>query len=49
MDRKVFVALVDSEDIGQQSVPNVARMVKEAKGEDVKGQGKKGKSGKGKN
>ena len=31
MGRRVCVALVDSEDIGQQSVPNVARMVKEAK------------------
>ena len=31
MGRKVCVALVDSEDIGEQSVPNVARMVKEAK------------------
>ena len=31
MDRKVFVAIVDSEGIGQQSVPHVARMVKEAK------------------
>ena len=48
VDRKVFVAIVDSEGIGQQSVPNVARMVKEAKGENGKGQGKKGKSGKGK-
>ena len=31
MGRKVCVALVDSEDIGEQIVPNVARMVKEAK------------------
>ena len=31
MGRKVCVALVDSEDIGQQIVPNVARMVKEGK------------------
>ena len=31
MDRKVFVAIVDSEGIGQQSVPNVARVVKEAR------------------
>ena len=48
MDRKLFVAIVDSEGIGQQCVPNVARMVKEAKGVIGKGQGKKGKSGKGK-
>ena len=31
MDRKVFVAMVDSEVIGQQIVPNVARVVMEAK------------------
>ena len=29
--RKVCVALVDSEDVGQQSVPNVAGRAKEAK------------------
>ena len=28
--RKVFVAIVDSEVSGQQIIPNVARMVKEA-------------------
>ena len=48
MDRKVFVAIVDSEGIGQQSVPNVARMVKEAKVTMARDRGKKGKSGKGK-
>ena len=31
MDRKVFVAIVDREVIGRQVVPNVARMVKEAR------------------
>ena len=31
LDRKVFVAIVDSEGIGQQSVRHVARVVKEAK------------------
>ena len=31
MERNVFVAVVDSEVIGQQIVPNVARVVKEAK------------------
>ena len=48
MDRKVFVAIVDSEGIGQQSVPNVARMVKEAKVRMARDRGKKGKSGNGK-
>ena len=31
LGKKVCVAIVDSEDIGQQSVQNVARIVKEAK------------------
>ena len=31
MERNVFVAIVDSDVIGQQIVPNVARVVKEAK------------------
>ena len=31
MDRKVFVAIVDSEVIGRQVVPNVARVVKVAR------------------
>ena len=31
MDRKVFVAIVDSEVIEQQVVPKVVRMVREAK------------------
>ena len=46
--RKVCVSLVDSENIGEQSVLNVARMVKEAKVKMARGQGKKGKSSKGK-
>ena len=45
---KVFVAIVDSEGIGQQSVPNAARKVKEAKVGNGEGEGKNGKSGKGK-
>ena len=48
MGRKECVALVDSEDIGQQSVPNVARMVKEAKVRMARDRARKGKPGKGK-
>ena len=48
MDRKVSVAIVDSEGIGQQSVPNAARMVKEAKVRMARDRARKAKSGKGK-
>ena len=47
-DRKVFVAIVDSEGIGQQSVPNVARMVKEAKVRMARSRARKANQAKGK-
>ena len=48
MGRKVCVAIVDSEDIGQQSVPNVARMVKEAKVRMTRDRARKASQAKGK-
>ena len=48
MDRKVFVAIVDSEVIGQQIVPNVARMVNEAKVRMASGGARKASQAKGK-
>ena len=49
MDRKVFVAIVDSEDSGQQSVPNVTRMVKEAKVRMARDRARQASQAKGKN
>ena len=48
MDSKVFVAIVDSEGIGQQRVPNVARMVKEAKVRMARHRARKANQAKGK-
>ena len=44
----MFVAIVDSEGIGQQSVPNAARKVKEAKVGMVRDRAKKANQVKGK-
>ena len=48
MDRKVCVAIVDSEVIGQQIVPNVARMDKEAKVRMARERARKASQAKGK-
>ena len=48
MGRKVCVALVDSEVIGQHSVPNVARMVREAKVMQARDRARKANQAKGK-
>ena len=48
MDRKVFVAIGTARALGQQSVPNVARVVKEAKMRMARDRARKASQAKGK-